>query len=142
MRLILAAVMAFGMAGGANAQLQCGSSRPFVPSHPCAPGEAENALAQNQNALAQNEKWATQPATPGPVVAFGSDERPRRYTLDDIDRMRFSIEVGLHASLCVRAVGCRAPPSDEYLVIEERLRTYMQAGISPGELEAKAEGKK
>ena len=138
MRLILAAVMAFGMAGGANAQLQCGSSRPFVPSHPCAPGEAENFLAQN-------EKWATQPATPGtpgPVVAFGSDERPRRYTLDDIDRMRFSIEVGLHASLCVRAVGCRAPPSDEYLVIEERLRTYMQAGISPGELEAKAEGKK
>lgn len=70
-----------------------------------------------------------------PVIQKALDERPqgaRAYTVAEIDRMRTTVKI--QVSLERFVVG----PNFERDV-EERLRTYMLAGIAPNELEAATE---
>lgn len=80
------------------------------------------------------------------VTIIGADDKPRRtYTLDEIERLRVVVTVLLSpgsrlvngAMFCDQSA-CRVPSDIE---IATTLNTYIAAGISPAELERKAEGK-
>lgn len=58
-----------------------------------------------------------------------SDESPKRYSLDEIDRMRHAIATGGFFD------NGSYKESDRTVEVEARLRTYMQNGTSPAELE-------
>ena len=71
---------------------------------------------------------------------------PRRYTLDEIDRMREAVLIRLTKGKVSIKVGANAfadnRTPDEYAEAENIIRTYMAAGIGTDELEARAkEGK-
>lgn len=81
-------------------------------------------------------------------VAGHAAVKRRAYTLDDIDRMRAALEATMaHAIIIDGRSACSKPnswvltevncPPADAAQIEDRLRTYMAAGITPEELEAK-----
>ena len=57
------------------------------------------------------------------------------YTPDEIDRMREAVYKMIAASVCVGPNACPTIPD---AVVEDRLRTYIAAGISPEALEERA----
>lgn len=60
----------------------------------------------------------------------------RAYTLEEVERMRNALQNMRSASGILN--GGRHVPKDEKKEIEEEIRTYMAAGVSPSELEEKA----
>jgi len=61
----------------------------------------------------------------------------RKYTLSEIDAMRKSL-----LDLCEdngRMISTNGPPYPKHSEVEDRLRTYMMAGIEPKELREKAD---
>lgn len=63
--------------------------------------------------------------------------KQRAYTLDEIDRMRVAVLVFMVGKIDPNAQQFSAPI--DLKLIEERVRTYMAAGITPEELEPRAE---
>lgn len=61
----------------------------------------------------------------------------RSYTLGEIDRMRAALFERAHRKLSLDYY-YRSPSHEETLRIEDRLRTYMTAGIEPSEVEHSA----
>lgn len=72
-----------------------------------------------------------------------ADTNARKYTVSEIDRMRYAIECRWLFGCCPKELhrsgggGCSRPYKEEEKVkcVEEMLRTYMLAGTSPAELE-------
>ena len=66
------------------------------------------------------------------------------YTLDDIDRMRKIVHDAVFSENCMKGSDgvylCPFPPSMAAMV-EDRLRTYIAAGIAPEDLERRADGR-
>jgi len=63
----------------------------------------------------------------------------RKYSLDELDRMRRAISVELWPRGTFRGpVFGYVPEGEQSLAIEDRLRTYMLNGTTPEELEERA----
>jgi len=64
----------------------------------------------------------------------GIEMTERKYTLSELDRMRWAI----YRRNCPKGPGAYTPPSDA--MIEDQLRTLMYNGTDPEELEAEMGG--
>jgi hypothetical protein len=158
MRIIIAAALVAGLAGTASAQVidtaprtypklqtcdNCTTSFPQFAPVPCCitfSGEDGNVTLDMDKGTVDLHGAKIDDAARSfwDAVRKGANHpapKPRAYTLDEIDRMRAAVtkltDVACYGS-------CEQWEVNRSRLIEDRLRTYMAAGISVNELETRA----